>query len=313
MGERAVVYFTRDLSAGGLLKIYDRVSSNLTGKIAVKLHTGEKNGPNIVPWQWVKELFEKKLDENAAIIETNTYYAGDRYTTEQHRETLKVNGWTFCPVNITDEDGTVMLPVKGGKWFTEMSVGKNMTGYDSMLALTHFKGHIMGGFGGSNKNIGIGCADGRKGKAMIHTREGSSNLWSIAEEELMERISESTKATVDYFGKNVSYINVMRNMSVSCDCEGVEAEPVVTPDVGIIASLDILATDKCSVDLIYAMKEEDRHDLVERMETRKGLRQLSYMKELGMGTDEYIIIDIDNGDREITPAEAVAHVVPFEY
>lgn len=313
MGEKVKVYFTRDLSAAGLLKIYDRVSENLTGRLAVKLHTGEKNGPNIIPWQWVKELFETKLDENAAIIETNTYYEGDRYTTEQHRETLKVNGWTFCDVDITDDEGTAMLPVKGGKWFTEMSVGKSMLNYDSLLALTHFKGHIMGGFGGSNKNLGIGCADGRIGKAMIHTREGSSNLWSIAEEELMERISESTKATVDYFGKNVSYINVMRNMSVSCDCEGTEAEPVVTPDVGIIASLDILAADKCSVDLIYAMKEEDRHDLVERMETRKGLRQLSYMKELGMGSDDYVIIDIDNGDREITPAEAVAHVVPFEY
>ncbi len=312
MGNKPIVYFTRDLSAEGLLKIYDRVSANLTGKIAVKLHTGEKNGPNIIPRQWVKELFEKKLDENAAIIETNTYYEGDRYTTAQHRETLKVNGWTFCPVDITDDKGTVMLPVTGGKWFTEMSVGESMTGYDSLLALTHFKGHMMGGFGGSNKNIGIGCADGRIGKKMIHTREGSSNLWSIAEEELMERISESTKATIDYFGKKVSYINVMRNMSVSCDCEGTAAQPVVTPNVGIIASLDILAVDKCSVDLIYAMREEDRHALVERMETRKGLRQLSYMEELGMGSGDYVIIDIDNGDREITPAEAVAHVVPFE-
>ncbi len=312
MGNKPIVYFTRDLSAEGLLKIYDRVSANLTGKIAVKLHTGEKNGPNIIPRQWVKELFEKKLDENAAIIETNTYYEGDRYTTAQHRETLKVNGWTFCPVDITDDKGTVMLPVTGGKWFTEMSVGESMTGYDSLLALTHFKGHMMGGFGGSNKNIGIGCADGRIGKKMIHTREGSSNLWSIAEEELMERISESTKATIDYFGKKVSYINVMRNMSVSCDCEGTAAQPVVTPNVGIIASLDILAVDKCSVDLIYAMKEEDRHALVERMETRKGLRQLSYMEELGMGSGDYVIIDIDSGDKEITPAEAVAHIVPFE-
>jgi uncharacterized Fe-S center protein len=312
MGNKSIVYFTRDLSAEGLLKIYDRVSANLTGKIAVKLHTGEKNGPNIIPRQWVKELFEKKLDENAAIIETNTYYEGDRYTTAQHRETLKVNDWTFCPVDITDDKGTVMLPVTGGKWFTEMSVGESMTGYDSLLALTHFKGHMMGGFGGSNKNIGIGCADGRIGKKMIHTREGSSNLWSIAEEELMERISESTKATIDYFGKKVSYINVMRNMSVSCDCEGTAAQPVVTPNVGIIASLDILAVDKCSVDLIYAMKEEDRHALVERMETRKGLRQLSYMEELGMGSGDYVIIDIDSGDKEITPAEAVAHVVPFE-
>jgi uncharacterized Fe-S center protein len=169
----------------------------------------------------------------------------------------------------------------------------------------------MGGFGGSNKNIGIGCADGRIGKKMIHTREGSSNLWSIAEEELMERITESTRATVDWFGSHVSYINVMRNMSVSCDCEGIEAMPVVTPDVGIIGSLDILAADKCSVDLLYAMTAEARHDLIERIETRKGLRQLSYMKELGMGNDEYNIVDIDNGDRLITPAQAVAHVVPF--
>ncbi len=310
MIEKSTVFFTRNLSFGGLLKIYDRVSSNLVGKIGVKLHTGEKNGPNIIPREWVKALFEKRL-EDAAIIETNTYYEGDRYTTEQHRETLKVNGWTFAPVDITDEEATAALPVTGGKWFKEMYVGKNMLSYNSMLALTHFKGHIMGGFGGSNKNIGIGCADGRIGKKMIHTREGSDNLWSIAEEELMERITESTRATIDFFGSHVSYINVMRNMSVSCDCEGVAAMPVVTPDVGIIGSFDILAADKCSVDLIYAMKEEDRHDLVERMETRKGLRQLSYMKELGMGNDEYNIIDIDNGDRIITPAEAVAHVVPF--
>ena len=311
MAEKSKVYFTRDLSAEGLLKIYDRVNGNLSGKIAVKLHTGEKNGPNIIPRSWVKELFEKRLDDDAASIETNTYYEGDRYTTEQHRDTLKVNGWTFAPVDITDENGTAALPIAGGKHMKEMYVGKNMLHYDSMLALTHFKGHIMGGFGGSNKNIGIGCADGRIGKAMIHTREGSSNLWSIAEEELMERISESTKASIDFFGEKVSYINVMRNMSVSCDCEGVGAEPVVTPNVGIVASTDILAADKCSVDLIYAMKEEHHHDLVERMETRKGLRQLSCMKELGMGNDEYEIIDIDNGDVIITAQDAVEHVVPF--
>ena len=180
MKEKSKVFFTRDLSAEGLLKVYDRVSGNLSGKLAVKLHTGEKNGPNIIPREWVRELFEKRLSD-AAIIETNTYYEGDRYTTEQHRETLGVNGWTFAPVDITDEEEAAPLPVSGGKWFTEMYVGKNMLSYDSLLALTHFKGHIMGGFGGSNKNIGIGCADGRIGKAMIHTREGSDNLWSIAE------------------------------------------------------------------------------------------------------------------------------------
>jgi uncharacterized Fe-S center protein len=311
MGNKSIVYFTRDLSAEGLLKIYDRVSANLTGKIAVKLHTGEKNGPNIIPRQWVKELFEKKLDENAAIIETNTYYEGDRYTTAQHRETLKVNGWTFCPVDITDDKGTVMLPVTGGKWFTEMSVGESMTGYDSLLALTHFKGHMMGGFGGSNKNIGIGCADGRIGKAMIHTPSGSSNMWGINQEELMERMTESTKASIDFFGKNVAYVNVMRNMSVSCDCEGTAAQPVVTPDVGILASIDILAVDSACVDIIYAMKPEDRKALKERIETRHGHRQLSYMKELGMGNDRYVLIDLDNGGKVITAKQAVKHVKPF--
>ncbi len=310
-GESSVVYFTRDLSAEGLIKIYKRVSEHMKGKVAVKLHTGEQHGPNIIPRPWVKELIDKEL-KGANIIETNTYYEGDRFTTEQHRKTLEVNGWTFCPVDITDEDGTAMLPVKGGKWFTQMSVGKNMLNYDSMLTLTHFKGHMMGGFGGSNKNIGIGCADGRIGKKMIHTCEGSDDMWSIAMEELMERISESTKATVDHFGENNAFINVMRNMSVSCDCEGVRAQPVVTPNVGIVASLDILAADQASVDMIYAMEEKDRHALVERIETRHGLRQLSYMKELGMGNDKYTLVDIDNEDKIIDAKEAVKGVKPFK-
>ena len=312
-GEESVVYFTRDLSPEGLIKIYNRVSANLTGKIAVKLHTGEPHGPNIIPAAWVKKLFDSEFKNgNAAIVETNTFYDGDRYTTEQHRKTLEVNGWTFCPVDIMDEEGTEMYPVKGGKWFTEMSVGDHMKNYDSMLALTHFKGHTMGGFGGSNKNLGIGCADGRIGKKMIHQREGSDDKWSIAEEELMERISESTKATVDHFGEHISFINVMRNMSVSCDCEGVAAQPVVTPNVGIVASLDILAADQASIDMIYAMCEEDHKALVERIETRHGLRQLSYMKEIGMGNDKYKLIDIDNDDAVIDAAKAVEGVKPFK-
>lgn len=310
-GEESVVYFTRDLSPEGLRKIYERVSEKIEGKIGIKLHTGEKNGPNIIPHTWVKELVEKDLPD-AAIVETNTYYEGDRYTTEQHRETLKVNGWTFCPVDILDENGTTMFPVKGGKWFTEMSVGKDLADYDSLVVLTHFKGHTMGGFGGSNKNIGIGCADGRIGKGMIHTVEGSDNMWSISMEELMERIAESTKSVVDHFGEHITFVNVLRNMSVSCDCEGCAAAPVVTPNIGIIASRDILAADQASVDLVYALKEDQHKDLVERMETRHGLRQLSYMKELHMGNDKYKLIDIDNEDHEILPKEAVKDVKPFE-
>ena len=186
-----------------------------------------------------------------------------------------------------------------------------MLNYDSLLVLTHFKGHTMGGFGGSNKNIGIGCADGRIGKKMIHTGD-TGTQWGIGKEELMERISESAKATADHFGDHIAYINVLRNMSVSCDCEGTAAQPVVTPNIGILASTDILAADQASVDLVYALPEKYRHDLVERMETRHGLRQLSYMKELGMGCDRYVILDMDHGSKPITLAEAVKNVKPFK-
>ncbi len=210
-----------------------------------------------------------------------------------------------------DADGVTTLPVQNGKWLQEIHVGSHETNYDAMLVLTHFKGHTQGGFGGSNKNIGIGCADGRIGKAEIHTEEGSDDMWSVREEEFMERMTESSKGTVDYFGKHISFINVMRNMSVSCDCEGIRAAPVVTPNVGILASLDICAIDQASVDMIYAMKEEDHHDLVERMETRHGLRQLSYMQEIGMGNRKYVLIDLDNDGIRIDASKTVEHVVPF--
>ncbi len=310
-GNESIVYFTRDLSSEGLRKLFAKISANITGKVAIKLHTGEPHGPNIIPREWVKDLISQKLP-GAHIVETNAYYEGGRYTTAQHRETIKTNGWNFAPVDIMDENGTAMIPVKGGHYFTEMSVGKNLLNYDSLLVLTHFKGHLMGGFGGSNKNIGIGCADGRIGKAMIHTTPGQNNQWDIANEELMERISESAKATVDHFGQNIAFINVLRNMSVSCDCEGVAAEPVVTPNIGILASLDIAAIDSASVDLVYALKDSDKAALFERMQSRHGFRQLSYMHELGMGNIKYKLLDSDNNDAQISTSEAVKDVKPFK-
>jgi len=310
-GPESIVYFTRDLSSEGLHKIYEKVKENIDGKIGVKLHTGEKNGPNILPRAWVENLIKKEMP-NATIVETNSYYDGPRYTTEGHREVLKINGWTFCPVDIMDEHGTVDLPVKGGKLFDHMSMGKSITNYDSLVVLTHFKGHVEGGFGGSNKNIGIGCADGRIGKAMIHTTPGQDNQWDILNEELMERISESSKAVVDHFGSKITYINVMRNMSVDCDCAGTTAAPVVTPNVGILSSRDICALDQACVDLVFAMGEKYNKDLVERMTSRHGFRQITYMKELGMGNDKYKLIDIDNGDKEISQNDAVKHIQPFK-
>ena len=309
-GNESIVYFTRDLSAEGIKKLYRRVNGRIQGKVALKLHTGEQYGPNIIPSAWVKAFMASELPD-ATIVETNTFYEGDRDTTEKHRETLKINGWDFCPVDITDEFGTADLLVLGGKWFDHMSVGRELPKYDSLVVLTHFKGHTMGGFGGSNKNIGIGCADGKIGKKMIHQAAGSDDQWSIAEEELMERMTESTKATVDYFGKKTCFINAMRNISVSCDCEGCLAEPVVTPDIGILASNDILAVDQACVDLIYALKDEDGAAMRERIESRHGHHQLTYMYELGMGNRKYLLLDIDHADAPIRPADAVANVVPF--
>ena len=310
-GDESAVYFTRDLSAQGIKAVFERICESIDGRVCVKVHTGEQNGPNIIPSAWVADFMAEKLP-NATIIETNTYYDGDRYTTEKHMETLKVNGWTFAPVDIIDSEGTYDMPVPEGKWFDAVSVGAGLLNYDSMLVLTHFKGHTQGGFGGSNKNVGIGCADGRIGKAQMHKPKDSDAQWGIVGEELHERFTECTKAVAAHFGEKIAYVNVMRNMSVSCDCEGLGALPVVTPNVGIVASTDVLAVDQACVDMIYAMKEEDNHDMVERIETRHGHRQLSYMKEMGMGNNRYQLIDIDNGDAVIDVACAVAYVVPFE-
>ncbi len=312
-GNESIVYFTRDLSAGGLRKAYAKVNGQISGNVAVKLHTGEKDGPNIIPHTWVEELMGNEL-AGATIVETNTYYAGDRDTTEKHRATIAHNGWTFAPVDIMDEDGATDLPVLGGRWFETIGVGTHMLDYHALVALTHFKGHTMGGFGGSNKNIGIGCADAVIGKAQIH-RSADGAQWGVTQEELMERMTESTKATIDFFGKHTAYVSVMRNMSVSCDCEGLQAQPVVTPNLGILSSTDILALDQACVDLVFAMTDAGlvgNRDLVDRMITRHGMRQLTYMRELGMGNWNYILIDLDNGGARLSLADAVAHAVPFE-
>lgn len=286
-GGESVVFFTRDLSAEGLKKAYAAIQGNLTGKVAVKLHTGEQNGPNIIPRPWVKSLMEQI--SNSTIVETNTYYEGDRYTTAQHRETLKINGWTFCPVDIMDEDGVAALPVKDGKWFTEMHVGSHQLNYDSMLVLTHFKGHTMGGFGGSLKNIAIGCASGKTGKAQLHS--DGTNLWAGGPL-FMERMVEGGKAITTHFKGHMAYINVLRRMSVDCDCAGTGAAEPTAPDIGILASTDLLAVDQASVDMVYALPERQRHDLVERIESRSGLRQLEYMEALGMGHARYDLVSL---------------------
>lgn len=281
----STVYMTKDLSPNGLKKIYSYINKNITGKVAIKLHTGEPHGPNIIPPAWVKEFLT--VIPNSTIVECNVLYPSPRQHTDTHRETLKTNGWTFAPIDIMDEDGEVNLPVKGGKHFKQIAFGKNILNYDSMVVLTHFKGHTMGGFGGSLKNLSIGCASGKTGKSQLH--EG---MWGATGEKFMENMVEGGKALVDHFGKKIVYINVLRRMSVSCDCEGINAVEPTVPDYGILASTDILAIDKASVDIIYNMKNNKGKDLIERIESRSGLRQLTYMKEMKMGNDNYKIVEI---------------------
>ena len=289
------VFFTRDLSAQGLINMYRQVAhNNIRGKIGIKLHTGEPHGPNIIPRDWVKKLIESEIP-NADIVETNVAYDNSpRFTTEGHRQVLKINGWDFCKVNIMDEFGTAMLPIQGGKWFKEINVGYGLMEYNYLVVLTHFKGHTMGGFGGSNKNIGIGCASGRIGKPSIHSTKREPKHFDIFKDELCERFTESAAGVVQHFGENIIFINVLRNMSVSCDCEGTKAEPVVTPDIGILASRDILAIDQASVDLVYALPNNAGKALIERMESRHGLHQLTYMEKMGMGSRHYSLFDMDN-------------------
>ena len=292
-GSAAKVYFTKKIDATHLIKLYKMINDNIFGKVAIKLHTGEKHGPNILPRDMV-QAFQAQIP-NSAIVECNTLYEGDRGTTEKHRETLKVNGWTFCPVDIMDEDNEINFPVKNGLHLKYVTMGGHLANYDSLIVLTHFKGHEMGGFGGSVKNIGIGCASGKVGKAQVHGLDPNNipeddDLWPEGEL-LMELMCDSAKATCDHFGKRIIFINVMRRMSVDCDCAGIEAEEPTIADIGILASTDILAIDQACCDLVYAAP--DGKDLIERIETRQGLRQLSAMRELKMGNPQYELIEID--------------------
>ena len=293
-GSAAKVYFTKTIDAAHLIKLYKLINENIFGKVAIKLHTGEKHGPNILPRDMVRE-FQAQIP-NSAIVECNTLYNGDRYTTEEHRETLKVNGWTFCPVDIMDEgDKVVNLPVRGGFHLKEVAMGAHLVDYDSLIVLTHFKGHAMGGFGGSMKNIGIGNASGHVGKAQVHGVDPNNvptdwTQWPD-KEYFMELMVDSAKATCDYFGKHIVFLNVMRRISVSCDCEGVAAAEPTMADLGIAVSTDLLALDQACVDMVFAAS--DSHDMKERIESRHGLRQLSAMAEAKLGNPQFELIEID--------------------
>ncbi|MDR3709292.1 MAG: DUF362 domain-containing protein [Capsulimonadaceae bacterium] len=291
------VYFTKDISVEGLLKVYSKINRHINGRVAIKLHSGEPHGPNLLPLSLIRGL--QKTIPHSTIVECNVLYPSPRQQTGTHWETIKTNGFDFCPVEIMDADGDASLPVPGmreflasptssyiqGDHLTEVAVGKGLLKYDSMLVYTHFKGHAMGGFGGSLKNIAIGCASGQVGKLQVHgTGWPKGPLF-------LERMVESGKAITSLFGEKITYINVLKNLSVDCDCDA-HGVPPTCNDIGILASTDILAIDKASIDLVYAQPQDQRHDLVERIESRTGLHQLEYMKALGMGSDRYELITV---------------------
>ncbi|MBR1729383.1 MAG: DUF362 domain-containing protein [Selenomonadaceae bacterium] len=294
-GSAAKVYFTKKIDSDHLIKLYDMINNEIFGKIAIKVHTGEPEGPNILPRDMVQK-FQEHIP-NSTIVETNTMYGGARFTTEGHRKTLETNGWTFSKIDILDEEGDINLPVRNGFYLNEVSMGSHLVNYDSLIVLTHFKGHSMGGFGGSLKNIAIGCASGQHGKRQVHgylegpMPFGAKELAEMPlKEELMERMVDSASATCDYFGKKIVFLNVMRRMSVDCDCAGIRAKEPTMADIGICASTDILAIDQACIDMVYSAK--DSQDLRERIESRHGLRQLSAMAEKKMGNPQYELIEI---------------------
>ncbi len=286
---KAKVYFSKNIDANHLIAIYDKISANISGKVGIKLHTGEPNAPNILPRDIV-QAFQARIP-NSAIVETNTLYSGARSTTERHRKVLKSNGWTFCPVDILDEDGDISFPVEGGFHLKKIAVGAHLNNYDSLVVLTHFKGHSMGGYGGSLKNIAMGCASGKKGKRQVHGLE-DFNEWVMGDT-LMELLADSGKAICDHFGKQIVFINVLYRLSVDCDCAGSGAAAPVMPDLGILASTDLLAVEQAAIDMIYDYPDDSKNDLITRIESRAGRHQLTAMAKLKMGTTDYEFIPVD--------------------
>lgn len=285
------VYFTKEITPDGLMKIYQALGREAKGNnVAVKISTGEPGGHNYLKSELIKDLVQSV---NGTIIECNTAYGGLRSNTADHLKAAEDHGFTaIANVDIMDAEGEVALPVNGGTHFTEDIVGSHFLNYDFMVVLSHFKGHLMGGFGGALKNISIGIASSR-GKVRIHSAGASDTEWgSPKQEDFLESMAEAAKAVADHCGENVVYISVMNNLSVDCDCDSNLAKPEMG-DVGILASLDPVALDKACVDQVYASSDHGKVHLIERMESRNGSHILVHAEKLGMGSQQYELVDID--------------------
>ncbi len=292
--EKAKVYFTKEVSKEALIKVYEALNKELKGKVAVKLHSGEDGNQNYVRPEFVKPLIDKV---NGTVVECNTAYNGARNTTEKHKKLMEKHGWTkYFDVDIMDAKEDLKLDVEGGTVLKENYVGKNIENYDSMLVLSHFKGHPMGGFGGALKQLSIGCAS-TKGKCYIHTAGKSldpEKLWDNLPEQdrFLESMADAAKSVVKYFDVNMAFVNIMCNLSVDCDCCAVAEDPCMK-DIGTLASLDPVALDQACIDLIYNSSDKGRDHFVERVESRHGVHTIEAAEKIGVGTREYELINID--------------------
>ena len=289
--EKSKVYFTKNLNSESLVKIFEAVGKNLNGKVAIKVHSGEEGNQNFLHPEYFKKIIEYV---KGTVVECNTAYEGSRNTTAKHVELMKKHGWSkYFKVDIMDSTGPdAELEIKGGKVITKNFVGKNLLNYDSMLVLSHFKGHPMGGYGGAIKQLSIGCASSY-GKAYIHGAGDVGKIWTADHDKFLESMAESAKSVVELFKGQIVYINVLCNMSVDCDCCA-KAENPCMEDIGIVASTDPIAIDKACLDLVYNSNDKGKKHLIERIESRNGVHTIEYALHLGYGTDKYELIDIDD-------------------
>lgn len=291
---KSKVFFSSEITAEKVVELFHAVSNDLPGgilpgKVAVKLHSGEPGNQNFLKpefWQPVVNYV------HGTVVECNTAYDGGRNTTEKHRETMKKHGWSkHFTVDIMDAEGPdAELLIPNGKRIKKVQVGKNMLNYGSMLVLSHFKGHPMGGFGGALKQLSIGCASSY-GKAYIHGAGEPEKIWTGDHDSFLESMADAAEAVVRHFNGNMVFINVMKNMSVDCDCCSVAEDPCMA-DIGILASLDPIAIDRACLDLVYASDDPGRDHLLERIESRNGARTVDAAAELGFGSKEYELIKL---------------------
>ena len=287
---KAKVYFSKTITAEEVLKLYKLLNKELQGKVAIKVHSGEKGNQNFLRPDFWKPVIEHV---KGTVTECNTAYDGERNTTEKHFKLIEYHGWNkYFDVDLMDaEDPDKVLEIPEGKVIKKNYVGKNIENYDSMLVLSHFKGHPMGGYGGALKQLSIGVASSF-GKAYIHGAGEPEKIWTADHDLFLESMADAAKSVVDYFKGNLVYVNVMKNMSVDCDCCAKAEDPCIK-DIGILVSDDPIAIDQACIDLVYACSDPGKPHLLERIESRNGVHTIEAAAELGYGTREYELIEVE--------------------